>query len=131
MDEYQMTQTAAASFAIGVLIMYLVVVLAAFLFFGFCFKKIAEKTGNADMAGIWWIPIVNLLIPVRVAGKPGWWLLLFLIPFVNIIVSIIVWMAVAERLGRENWWGIIAALIPIVGVTYLAFTDAPTASSAA
>ncbi len=117
-----------AGFGIAFLLIMLLMALAFHLFFGYCFKRIALKSGHEDSAGLWWIPIANYLIPIYVAGKPGWWLILFLIPGVNIVASIIVWMAVAEALGRENWWGIIAALFGIVGIPVLAFSDPPAAA---
>lgn len=114
-----------AGIGIAFLVFIIVMGLAFHLFFGYCFKRIAEKSGHEESAGLWWIPIVNYLIPIRVAGKPGWWLVLFIIPGVNIVAGIIVWMAVAEALGRENWWGIIAALVGIIGIPVLAFSDPP------
>lgn len=122
-----MNQTGALAFSAGILIFMLVIGLAVHLFFGYCFKQIALKTGHEEDAGLWWIPIVNLLIPIRVAGKPGWWLLLMLVPFVNIVVNIIIWMAVAEARGKENWWGIVAALVSIVGIPYIALSDSEAA----
>ena len=46
------------------------------------------------------IPIVNLFFLPKVAGKPGWWGLLFFIPLVNIVVAIMVMMGIAERFNR-------------------------------
>jgi hypothetical protein len=128
--EYEMSQSDAMAFGAAYLIFMLVLGLAFHLFLGYCYKLIAEKTGHTDSAGLWWIPIINLLIPLKVAGKPSWWLLLLLIPFVNFVVLIIVYMAVAEARGKENWWGIIATFIPIVGLPYLAFTDSPATNPA-
>lgn len=128
MDGNDAAYAVNAGLGIGLLLFFLVIGLAFHLFIGYCYKRIAEKSGRTESAGLWWIPIVNFLIPIHVAGKPSWWIVLFLIPGVNIVVSIIVWMAVAEALGRENWWGIIAALFGIIGIPVLAFSDAPARS---
>ncbi len=37
---------------------------------------------------------------LKIVGKPGWWLLLFLIPFVNFIIAIIVMHNLSLRFGR-------------------------------
>jgi hypothetical protein len=123
MNEYQMNETGIIAFLAVFWIFFMVIFLAMNLFFGYCFKQIALKTGHEEDAGLWWIPFINLLIPIRVAEKPSWWLLLFLIPGVGHIVGVIVFMAVAEARGKENWWGIIAVFVQIVGIPYLAFAN--------
>ncbi len=32
------------------------------------------------------IPIYNLYVLLRIVGRPGWWLILYLIPIVNVVV---------------------------------------------
>jgi hypothetical protein len=103
-------------------IMFMLFGLAFHLFFGYCFKKIAEKTGDTDTS-LWWIPIVNLLLIIKAADKPAWWIVLLLIPLVNIIVLFIVWIDVSNNLGKGTGWGVVAALIGIIGIPYLAFSD--------
>ena len=95
--------------------------IGVYLFFGICLKKIAEKTGHQDVAKWWWVPIMQMLIPVRVAGKSDIWILLLL--FIPLIPSIIVYMAVAEARGKESWWGIVAVIFPVLGIPYLAFSE--------
>ncbi|MBU2008215.1 signal peptidase I, partial [Patescibacteria group bacterium] len=59
------------------------------------------------------------------SGKPMWWLILAPIPFVNIIMAIIIWMALAEKMGKPSWWGILM-IVPFVNFIvpgYLAFSS--------
>jgi hypothetical protein len=120
-----MDDTAAATTAFGMMtVFFLIFAVAAHLFFGYCFKRIAERSGQTE-TGIWWVPIANYLLVLRAAGKPGWWLILMLIPFVNLVVFFIVWLEVARVLGHGTGWGVVAVLIPIIGVPFLAFADAP------
>ncbi len=124
METYDAQQSAGFLAVIaGFGIFGLVMGLVFHLFVGYCFKLMAEKTGHQDSAGLWWIPIANLLIPIRIAGKPNWWLVLYLIPVVNLIVHIIVMMAVAEARKKESWWGLVAVFVGIVGIPYLAFSE--------
>lgn len=53
------------------------------------------------------------------------WLILFFIPLVNIVVSIIIWMKIAEMRGKPSWLGILWIIPPIglIVVGYLAFSD--------
>jgi hypothetical protein len=62
---------------------------------------------------------------LNVAKKPLWWILLFLVPLVNIVIAIMVWMAVAEARNKPNWWGILT-VVPFVNLIvpgYLAWSD--------
>ena len=46
------------------------------------------------------IPFVHLFFLPKVAGKPAWWGVLYLIPVVNIVVAILVSMGISERFNR-------------------------------
>src|SRR5271166_5425358 len=71
------------------------------------------------------IPIVNIVLLLNIAKKPVWWIILFLIPLVNIVIAILVWMGVAEARNKPNWWGILM-IIPVANLIvpgYLAWSD--------
>ncbi len=57
-------------------------------FYLYTYWRIFEKAGKPGWAAI--IPIYNTIIMLEIVGKPWWWILLFLIPGVNIIFAI--WM---------------------------------------
>ena len=67
------------------------------LFFIIAAWKVFAKAGQPGW-GIF-IPIYNLYLWVKIAGKPGWWVLLFFIPQENIVISIIVSLDVAKAFG--------------------------------
>ena len=60
-----------------------------------------------------WLPILNLYLMCKVAGKSGVWILLLLLPVINIIAIVILWMAISERCGKPGWWGILMLISPI------------------
>jgi hypothetical protein len=109
----------------GVVLLFLLVFgLGCYIYMSLALQTIATKTGT-DNAWLAWIPIANLFLMLMVAKKPLWWFLLFLIPLVNIVMAILVWMAVAEARGKPNWWGILT-IVPFVGLIvpgYLAWSD--------
>ena len=95
-----------------------------YIYLAICLQVLAKKTGtgNGWMA---WVPIADIFLLINIAQKPLWWFLLLLIPIVNIVIGIVLWMAIAERRGKENWFGILI-IIPVVGIFipgYLAFFD--------
>ena len=50
--------------------------------------KVFVKAGHPGWAAI--IPIYNVYILLKIAGRPGWWLLLFLVPVVSFVIAILV-----------------------------------------
>jgi Family of unknown function (DUF5684) len=70
------------------------------------------------------IPIYNVWVLLKIVGRPGWWLLLFLIPFVNFVIWIIVSIDLAKSFGKGT--GFALGLIFFAPIFYmiLAFGDA-------
>ena len=60
--------------------------------------KIYTKAGEPGWAAI--VPIYNIFVLLKVVGRPGWWLLLLFVPFVNFVVLIIVQIDLAECSAR-------------------------------
>ena len=58
--------------------------------------------GKADESG--WksiIPIYNMYTMLRIVGRPGWLVIGFLIPFINIILYVIVMGDLAKSFGKS------------------------------
>ena len=70
------------------------------------------------------IPIYNLYVLLKIVGRPGWWLVLYLVPFVNIVIWIIVSVDLAKSFGKGT--GFALGLIFLTPIFYLilAFGDA-------
>src|SRR2546421_8569948 len=60
--------------------------------------KVFTKAGQPGWAVL--IPFYNTYILLKIVGRPGWWLLLFFLPFVNIIVAIIVYYDLVKAFGQ-------------------------------
>jgi hypothetical protein len=72
-----------------------------------------------------WLPIVQLIPLLQVAGMALWMILLFLIPFVNLVVIIMMWAKICEARGKSPWL-VILMFVPIVNIIfipYLAFSE--------
>ena len=59
-----------------------------------------EKAGEPGWAVI--IPIYNLLIAIKIAGKPWWYILLLMIPVVNIVIIIISLDGLSKNFGKST-----------------------------
>ena len=99
-----------------------IVGLAVWVFIIASLWKVFTKAGQPGWACL--IPIYNIYIMCKIAGKPGWWLLLMLIPFVNFIIAIMLCIAIAEKFGKGTGFGIGLALLGIIFFPILAFGDA-------
>jgi len=115
---------ASPAMAGGTFIFFLLICLAVYVYTALAVQTIAEKT-NTDNSWLAWIPIANLILLLNIAKKPVWWIVLCLIPLVNIIIFIMVWMAVAEARGKPSWVGVLL-IVPVLGALmpgYLAWAD--------
>ena len=77
--------------------------------------KLFTKAGEPGWASI--IPFYNTYVMLKIAGKPGWWLVLLLIPVVNFIVALIVAVEIAKRFGYSSAFG--AIVCGLLGIGYL------------
>lgn len=88
--------------------------LVVYVFTSFCLMKIADKLSipNSWLA---WIPIAQVWVMVRAAGKPGWWLILLFIPLVNIVIALIILFAMPVNLGKSSLYGLLT-FVPVLGI---------------
>jgi uncharacterized membrane protein YhaH (DUF805 family) len=84
--------------------------------------KVFTKAGQPGWASI--IPIYNLYIWCKIVGRPWWWILLMLIPFVNFIVAIILCIDMAKSFGKGAGFGIGLALLGLIFWPILGFGSA-------
>ena len=70
------------------------------------------------------LPIYNIIVLLQMAGKPWWWLILYMIPVVSIIISILHMIALAEAFGKHAGYGIGLAFLGFIFLPILAFGDA-------
>lgn len=91
--------------------------------------KLFEKAGQAGWKAL--IPFYNLFILLKIVGRPGWWLLLFFIPLVNLVFAFIVSNDVAKSFGKGLAYAVGLFLLGIVFFPLLGFSDAKYVGPAA
>lgn len=112
----------AVGLAIGIMIVYFVFILAFIVLMVISMWKIFEKAGKPGWAAI--IPIYNIIVLLEIVGRPVWWILLMLIPCVNIVINIIVCIDLAKSFGKDAGYGIGLALLSIIFFPMLGFGKA-------
>ena len=95
----------------GLLATYFVVGAVAWVFLIVCWWRVFTKAAQPGWAAI--IPIYNVYVMIKIAGRPGWWLVWILLPPVFIVIAIIVIIDVAKNFGRGVGFGI-GMLIPVL-----------------
>ncbi|MCC7104298.1 MAG: hypothetical protein IT307_04080 [Chloroflexi bacterium] len=95
--------------------------------------RIFTKAGQPGWASI--IPLYNTYILLKIAGRPGWWLVLFFIPFINIIVYLLLAIDLAHSFGRSTLFGVVMLwLLSAIGLLILGYGGSryvgPAATSA-
>ena len=78
--------------------------------------KMFEKAGQPGWAIL--VPIYNLYILLKIVGRPGWWLILYFIPLVNLVIGIIVAIDLAKAFGQSAVFGV-ALLFFFCGIGYV------------
>lgn len=79
------------------------------------------KAGQPGWAAI--IPFYNLYIMLKIAGRPGWWLILFLIPLVNVVFGIITYVDFAKAYGKGGGFAVGLILLGFIFFPILGFGD--------
>ncbi|MBK5293768.1 MAG: signal peptidase I [Acidobacteriia bacterium] len=78
--------------------------------------KVFVKAGQPGWAVL--VPFYNLYLMLKIVGRPAWWILLFLIPFVSLVIVVIFAMDMAKSFGKSAGWGIVMLLL-LGGIGYL------------
>ncbi len=81
-----------------------------------------EKAGEPGWAAI--IPIYNWLIGIKIAGKPWWFILLILIPLVNIIIYIVILDGLSKSFGKTTAFTIGLFFFRFIFIPILGFGNA-------
>ncbi|WP_182865725.1 DUF5684 domain-containing protein [Rhodopirellula sp. JC639] len=84
--------------------------------------KTFEKAGKPGWGAI--IPIYNIILLLQIAGRPIWWIVLCLIPLVNLIIAIVISIDVAKNFGKGVGFGIGLAFLGFIFYPILGFGDA-------
>lgn len=84
--------------------------------------KVFVKAGQPGWAVI--IPIYNAIVLLQICGRPVWWIVLLLIPFVQVVVGVIVAIDLAKSFGKDALFGIGLFLLGFIFFPILGFGSA-------
>lgn len=81
--------------------------------------KVFEKTGRPGWQAL--VPVYSTWEVLKMAGKPAWWMVLLLLPIINVVPFILAHLALARRFGLDSFYTYILATMPIVGYIVVGF----------
>jgi len=103
------------SFYVGWLVGYLIY---AFALVG-VFRKADEPVWQA------FVPIWNAIVLIKVSGKPIWWIILYLIPIVNIVIAILVLHGLSTSFGHGAGFTVGLIFLGIIFLYILGYDSKP------
>lgn len=84
--------------------------------------KVFTKAGQPGWACI--VPIYNIIVLLKIVGRPTWWLILVVIPLVNFVVGILLCIDLAKSFGQGTGFGIGLLLLAPIFYPILGFGGA-------
>ncbi len=67
------------------------------------------------------IPIHNAVTTIEISGNPGWWVFLYLVPFVNVVIYILVMNSFSKKFGHGTGYTLGLIFLPFIFLLMLAF----------
>ncbi len=126
---YEMSAGEGAGAAVGIMALLaammvpLLIVMAVYII---SMWKIFEKAGQPGWAAI--VPIYNIIVQLNVQGRPTWWIVWYLVPFVNyvsgLVMFIIAGLDLAKRFGKSGGFAAGLILLNPIFLLILAFGSA-------
>lgn len=122
---YTPDQAAAAAVIGGMFLLFMLfTAVIAYVVHAFLLGRIFKKAGVDQWVA--WVPFYNMWKLLELGGQQGFWAVLAIIPFVNIVSAIFMYIAmyhVGLKLQKEGWFVLLAIFIPTVWMIWLAFDD--------
>lgn len=84
--------------------------------------QVYSKAGKPGWASL--IPIYNVIVFLRIVGRPVWWILLLCIPGVNLVIALLLCLDLATVFGKGSGFGIGLFFLPVILLPILAFGNA-------
>jgi|TARA_B100001245_G_scaffold116832_1_gene85765 hypothetical protein len=98
--------------------------LVSYAISSFLLGRVFKKAGVPQWAA--WVPLYNMWKLLEMGNQHGYWAIFALLPFVGLISIIFVYIAmyhIGKKLGKEDWFVLLAIFLPLVWMIWLGFDD--------
>ncbi|HSW77484.1 MAG TPA: DUF5684 domain-containing protein [Candidatus Chromulinivoraceae bacterium] len=116
-----MSDSAAIGMLLFVMLFALVFGIAMYIIFALLMGRIFKKAGVESWKA--WVPVYNNWVLLELGGQQGFWAVLALVPVVNIVSAVFIYIAmhnIGLKLGKEGAFVLLAIFLPVVWLIWLA-----------
>lgn len=99
--------------------------LVGYLLYCLCLQKVCVKAGSKPGLLVW-LPFLQMFPMLRAARMPAWWIVVFCIPFLNVLAHLL-WCGRIVRACGKGFFVTLMLFLPvtyILALLYLAFSGA-------
>jgi hypothetical protein len=100
---------------------YILIAIASYVITAIFLGKIFKKAGLASWPA--WVPIYNFWKALEIGGQQGFWSILSVVPYVNIVSAVFMYISmyhIGLKLGKSGAFVVLGIFLPIVWVIWLA-----------
>ena len=118
--------TVAAGVSIVFGLVFFVFFVALYVVMALCLMQIFKKAGVKQW--IAWVPIYNNWKLLEIGGQQGFWAILALIPFVNIVSAVFMYISmynIGLKLGKDGAYVLLAIFLSPVWFILMAIDKSP------
>lgn len=83
--------------------------------------RMFQKAGEEGWASI--IPLYSTYVMIKISRNPGWWLILLLIPIVNIFIGIMILNGISAQFGKSGGYTVGLVFLGIIFLPLLGFDE--------
>lgn len=108
----------------GIFLFFIFFALVSYAVVAFLLSRIFKKAGVPEWAA--WVPIYNNWKLLELGNQPGFWAILNLVPFVNIVAMFYTYISMYDiglKLQKAGWFVVVAIFLPLIWLIWLAFDD--------
>jgi len=98
---------------------YLLLLLAVSVIIMASLWIVFKKAGRSGVASI--VPFYNMYVLLEISGKPGWWLVLLMIPGAGFVFQLLAMLGLAQKFGRSSLFGVGLFFLPMFFFPMLGF----------
>jgi len=95
-------------------------VAAMYVLFAGAYFSLAKKAGLDDIAWFAFVPILNSILQLKMIKESGWWVLMYLVPFANLVFAIIWQVRLLNAFGKSGAYVLFCIFLsPVYAILWL------------
>lgn len=105
---------------VALAILYYLVCIGMYIVNGLAFFRLAKLAGRGDVAWMAWVPVCNLILQLLLIKKHGAWVLMYLVPFANMVFVIIWHVKMLNAFGKNGAYVLFGLfLTPVYAILWI------------